>query len=188
MYETEAELTTLQQLLDRSFAASSEHLLAIMTAPRQLDARRLVNELDGVCVLNIATVTAGGEPRISAVDGHFLHGHWYFSTDGGSAKVRHLTARPAVSAAFTPRDGFGVFCHGYAHRLERATAEFEMLAAHWVEAYGVSFDTLSDDIACLRIDPSWLVGFAMTEDEMVEIEAAVADRAARRVAAQTPPQ
>jgi Pyridoxamine 5'-phosphate oxidase len=179
MDETEAELQSLQLLLDQSFARSSAHLLAIMTEPRRLDARRLVAELSRICVLNVASVTAGGEPRVSAVDGHFLHGHWYFSTDGSASKARQLAARPGISAAYTPRDGLGVFCHGQARRLDRGTAEFEMLTTHWIEAYGVSFDALSDDIACMRIDANWLVGFAMTDDEMADIEAAAAARAAR---------
>ncbi len=183
MYETDAELTGLRELLDRSFAASSPHLRSIMSEPRRLGARRLVDELDDVCVLNLATVTARGEPRVSAVDGHFLHARWYFSTDGGSPKVRQLTARAAVSAAYTPRDGFGVFCHGHARRLERGSAEFVALLEHWVLMYGVSFDTLGDDIACFAIDPTWLVGFAMTDAENVEIAAALQARAARRAAA-----
>jgi hypothetical protein len=183
MYETDEELRALQALLDESFAASSEHLLAIMEPPRQLSADRLVRELDGVCVLNIATVTARCEPRISAVDGHFLHGRWYFTTDGRAIKARQLAARPAISAAYTPRDGLGVFSHGEAARLDRESAEFDQLNAHWGEMYRASFDTLTDDIAAFRIEPSWLVGFAMTDDEMVEIEASLADRAARRTAA-----
>ncbi len=65
MYETEEEVRALQGLLDRSFAAASEHLLAIMTDPRRLDAGRLLREVDDVCVLNVATVTAHGEPRIT---------------------------------------------------------------------------------------------------------------------------
>jgi Pyridoxamine 5'-phosphate oxidase len=183
MYESDDERQSLQQLLDRSFSVSSEHLQAIMTPPRRLDALRLITELDGVCVLNVATVTARGEPRISAVDGHFLHGHWYFTTDGRAVKARQLAARPAVSAAYTPRDGLGVFCHGYARRLELNSAEFDQLNEQWALMYGASFDTVTDDVAAFRIDPSWLVGFAMTDDEFIEVEAAVAARAARRAAA-----
>jgi hypothetical protein len=33
-------------------------------------------------------------------------------------------------------------------------------------------DSLGDDIAYLRIDPDWLVGFAMTDDELAAIAAA----------------
>jgi general stress protein 26 len=187
MYETDAELGDLQQLLDRSFAASSEHLRSIMTPERRLDSRRLVAEVDGVCVLSIATVTAHGEPRISAVDGHFLHGQWFFATAGDSPKVRQLAVRPGISASYTPKDGLGVFCHGQAHRLQRGSAQFEALDRHWKVMYGASFDTLGDDIACLRIDARWLVGFAMTDAEVTEMEAGVAARAARRAAAASEP-
>ena len=38
------------------------------------------------------TVTAAGEPRISAMDGHFLHGTWTLGTSRSSAKARHLAA------------------------------------------------------------------------------------------------
>jgi hypothetical protein len=171
MYETTEELQALQALLDRSFASASLHLQAIMTPERRLDAGRLVAELSGVCVLNVATVTAKGEPRVSAVDGHFLHARWNFTTDGGSPKARQIDARPAVSASYTPRDGFGVFCHGRARRLERGSAEFDELSRHWIATYGQSADTLGDDIAYLQITPSWLVGFAMTDAEMAQIEA-----------------
>jgi hypothetical protein len=183
MYETPAELAELQQLLDHSFADSSEHLRSIMTSPRRLDARGVVAAVDGVCVLNIATVTASGEPRVSAVDGHFLHGQWFWTTAGDSPKARQLAARPAISAAYTPKDGMGVFCHGRATRLEPGSAQFDQLDRHWADTYGESFDSLGDDIACLRIDARWLVGFAMTAEEFAEIEATVAARAGRRAGA-----
>jgi hypothetical protein len=166
MYETAAEVADLQQLLDRSFATSSQHLRSIMEEPRRLPAGRLVTELAGTCVLNIATVTARGEPRVSAVDGHFLHAHWYFTTASDSVKARQLASRPAISASYTPRDGFGVFCHGRAASLERGSTEFDELVRHWVGVYGQSPDSLGPDIAYLRIEASWLVAFAMTDEEL----------------------
>ncbi|MCW2496837.1 pyridoxamine 5'-phosphate oxidase family protein [Jatrophihabitans sp.] len=167
----------LQDLLDRSFDTASEHLLSIMTPERRLSADRLLRELPCPAVLNIATVTAAGEPRVSAVDGHFLDGHWYFTTAAESPKARQLRARPAVSASYTPRDGFGVFCHGTAVPLEGA--EQRMLSEHFAEVYGVPPESLGD-ITGFRIDAHWLVGFAMTDAEMIEIEQAAAERTARR--------
>jgi Pyridoxamine 5'-phosphate oxidase len=177
MYETTAEIADLQGLLDRSFAGSSGHLRSIMTSPRRMAAERLVTELDGACVLNIATVTARGEPRVSAVDGHFLHGHWYFTTAGDSPKARQLAARPAISAGYTPTESFGLFCHGRTSGLDRGTPEFAELVAHWIDFYGQSPDSLGDDIVYLRIDASWLVAFAMTDAETEQI---MAERQARR--------
>jgi pyridoxine/pyridoxamine 5'-phosphate oxidase len=173
VHETADELRELQALLDHSFDHASEHLKSIMTPERRLSAERLVSELPIPAVLNIATVTAAGEPRVSAVDGHFLHGHWYFTTAAESPKARQLRARPAISAAFTPRDGFGVFCHGRVADLDGA--DRDMLRAHFTATYGSDPEEWGS-IAYYRIDAGWLVGFAMTDAEMAQIEA---ERAAR---------
>src|SRR5262249_39525144 len=74
MYETPSEPDALQELLAASFAGASQHLSGIMPPERRLTAEQLAADLTGIAVLNIATVTARGEPRVSAVDGHFLHG------------------------------------------------------------------------------------------------------------------
>jgi pyridoxine/pyridoxamine 5'-phosphate oxidase len=176
MWETAEELTALQNLLDKSFDHASEHLVAIMTPERRLTAEQVVAELPSPAVLNLATVTAGGEPRLSAVDGHFMHGHWYFTTDARSPKARQLRARPAVSASYTPRDGFGVFCHGRAVLLDGA--ERQMLREHFIATYGADPQEWGT-IAYFRLDAGWMVAFAMTDEEMAKIEA---DKAAREVA------
>jgi hypothetical protein len=163
MHETPEELAALQRLLDASFGRASEHLKSIMTPERRLTAERLVALLPCPAVLNIATVTARGEPRISAVDGHFLHGHWYWGTDAASPKARQVISRPAISASYTPRDGEGVFCHGRCVVLggdERA-----MVVDHFAEVYGQSPEEWAPGAIYARIDPSWLVGFAMTEEQ-----------------------
>lgn len=169
MHETIDERDELQGLLDSSFERASAHLLSIMEPPRRLAADRLVAELPTPAVLNIATVTARGEPRISAVDGHFLHGHWYFSTAGDSPKARQLAARPAISASYTPQDGFGVFTHGRAVRLDGD--ERQVLREHFIAHYGSDPDTWGGDIGYYRIDADWLVAFAMTAQEQAEIDA-----------------
>jgi Pyridoxamine 5'-phosphate oxidase len=165
MYETPTELDALQQLLDTSFASASRHLLSIMEPERRLTAEQLTADLAGIAVLNVATVTARGEPRISAVDGHFLHGCWHFTTDGGSPKARQLRARRAISASYTPRDGYGIFCHGQARFLERGGPEFTLLFDHCVRTYGQSPDEWGSDIAYIRVAPTWMVGFTFTRED-----------------------
>lgn len=172
-------ITRLQRLLDDSFARASEHLRSIMSPPRRLSAERLVGELPCPAVLDIATVTARGEPRVSAVDGHFLDGAWYFTTSADSPKARQLAARPAISAAFTPRDGYGVFCHGRAAPLEAGDPERAGLFRHFAEVYGSSPEEWGP-IAAYRIDADWLVGFAMTPEDEVAIARQAAERAQRR--------
>jgi hypothetical protein len=165
VYETAAELDGLQQLLDASFARASDHLTSIMRPEQRLSAGQLVADLTGIMVLNVATVTSRGEPRISAVDGHFLHGRWHFTTDGDSPKARQLRARPATSASYTPRDGYGVFCHGRANYLERGSTDFTVLYDHCVGTYGQSPDEWGANIAYIRIEPAWLVGFTFARED-----------------------
>jgi len=99
MLETPDDLARLQSLLDGSHARSTEHLRGIIKDDRTLSATQIAGLLTGMKVITAATVTAHGEPRISAMDGHFLHGTWTFSTSRTSAKARHLARRPAVSVA-----------------------------------------------------------------------------------------
>jgi Pyridoxamine 5'-phosphate oxidase len=88
--ETRDEITALQELLDASRASATTHLRSIIDDDRALTARDLAALLTGMRVLSVATVTARGEPRISALDGHFLHATWTFSTSGSAAKARHM--------------------------------------------------------------------------------------------------
>ena len=118
MHETPDELTALDRLLTESLHRSTEHLRSIVTeGERTLDAAETCRCSTGMRTLSLATVTARGEPRISGVDGHFLHARWVFTTSGTSAKVRHLRSRPAVSVAHLVGDDLGVFCHGQVEEL-----------------------------------------------------------------------
>lgn len=157
--ETAREVDELQVLMDASHAAGTSHLREIITGDRRLTAAQVVAALDGMKVLSLATVTARGEPRVSAVDGHFLHGCWTFGTDGRAAKARHLEARPAVSAAHLDGERLGVFCHGRAVLLSPGDPTWDETIAHWTAHYGSDPTTWSDDIRMYRLEPSWLVGY-----------------------------
>lgn len=160
MYETPTELEELQRLLDASLRGSTEHLRSIIQPDRSLSAAQLVTVLTGMHTLTVATVTASGEPRISAVDGHFLHGRWVFTTSASAAKARHLRARPAVSVAHVDGERIGVFTHG---RFELVPAEHPDRSAiedHLVEHYGSSPSGFADDIIYGRVRPHWMVTFA----------------------------
>lgn len=161
MYETPDEVAALQRLLDASHRGATTHLREIVSGDRRLDAEQMLRALEGMKVLSIATVTAAGEPRVSAVDGHFLHGAWTFGTDGGAAKARHIAARPAVSAAHVDGERLGVFTHGTAVRLQPGDRGWEETIAHWSAHYGSDPTTWSDDIRMYRIDPTWVVAYGI---------------------------
>jgi general stress protein 26 len=167
MYETDAEIAQLQKRLDASLARSTKHLRAIIHDDRVLTARDLVALLTGMKVLTVATVTARGEPRISAVDGHFLHATWAFSTSGTAAKARHLRARPAISVAHVDNEALGVFSHGSVTELARGDADWDETIAHWTRHYGGSPLELGDDIRFYRYHPTWMVGYAFDRAELL---------------------
>ena len=167
MYETPQEVAALQDLLDRSIARSTEHLRAIIRDQRVLSAEDLVALLTGMKVLSVATVTASGEPRISALDGHFLHGTWSFSTSGTALKAAHMRARPAVSVAHIDNEELGVFSHGSVSDLQPTDAEFDETIAHWTKHYGSSPLEWGEDIRLYRYAPHWMVGYAFKRDELM---------------------
>src|SRR5690625_7674926 len=103
-------------------------------------------------------------PRISAVDGHLLHGAWTFGTDGASIKARHLATRPAVSLAYVDGERCGIFSHGYAHQLRTTDARYAETIAHWAAHYGSDPTTWGADVRLDRRELTWLVGYANTAD------------------------
>lgn len=160
MYETPGEIEQLQALLTASREGGTSHLQEIISDDHSLAASELLPQLEGMRVLSLATVTAKGEPRVSAVDGHFIHGSWTFGTDGRSAKARHLAARPAVSAAYIDGERLGFFTHGSVERLDESDPLFDEIIAHWTRHYDSDPRSWGDDIRMFRIVPSWCVAYA----------------------------
>jgi hypothetical protein len=167
MRETKAELDELQGLLDASHRDSTEHLRGIIDDGRTLTAREIAGLMTGMRILSLATVTQGGEPRISAVDGHFLRARWIFSTSGAAAKARHLRARNAASAAHVDGEEVAIFTHGRVAFLEPGSPMFEATVAHLTEHYGSSPLSWGPDIVICRVEPTWMVGYAFRRDELL---------------------
>ena len=142
------EIDRLQQLLDRSAAGAGEHLRGIVTDERRLSAAQLVERLPGMRLLAVATVTADGRPLAGPVDGYFLHGTFWFSSGRNSVRMRHLAARPAVSATHLPGEELAVTVHGRAELFElRDPARAELRQAmldYYVPRQGPEFETWLD--------------------------------------------
>jgi general stress protein 26 len=164
MLETTDDIAALQTLLDTSHAGATEHLRGIINDDRTLTAGQVAALLTGMKVISVATVTAGGEPRISAMDGHFLHGTWTFSTSRAAAKARHLAVRPGVSVAHVDGEALAVFSHGRA--VEIQGDELTRVDEHWTAHYGSS--PLSwGDVVMYRLEPTWMVGYAWKRDDLL---------------------
>jgi general stress protein 26 len=169
MLETPEELDNLQQLLDRSMAGAGEHLRGIITGERRLSAADLAGRLPGMRLLTVATVTADGRPLAGPVDGYFLHGTFWFSSGRNSVRMRHLAARPAVSATHLPGEELAVTVHGRAELVELrepAGAELRQAMLDWyVPRQGPEFETWLNalDAVAARIEPEKIFTFAMKD-------------------------
>jgi hypothetical protein len=163
MRETPEEVNELQTLLDASLSRSTTHLRSII-AERTVSAEQLTQILTGMCTLALSTVTAKGEPRISGVDGHFLHGMWHFGTARSAAKARHLAARPAASVAHMRGEDLGVFTHGTVEILNpedgEPAADWPYLLAYFKDFYGSGAFDWDKDVVYYRLRPHWMTVYA----------------------------
>jgi len=166
MLETPEELDNLQRLLDRSMAGAGGHLRGIITGERRRSAAGLAGRLQGMRLLVVATVTADGRPLAGPVDGYFLHGTFWFSSGRNSVRMRHLAARPAVSATHLPGEELAVTMHGRAELVglrEPAGAELRQAMLDWyVPRQGPEFETWLDalDAVAARIEPEKIFTFS----------------------------
>jgi Pyridoxamine 5'-phosphate oxidase len=114
VHETAADIETLQELIDRSYAAAGAHLLRIHTPERRLNAEEVVERLTGMRLLALATVTADGRPLVGPVDGIFYRGAFHFGSSPDSVRFRHIRSRPHVSATHLPGEELAITVHGRA--------------------------------------------------------------------------
>ena len=167
MLETTEELDSLQQILDRSAAGAGPHLRDIITDDRRLSAPQLSEKLQGMRLLVVATVTADGRPLAGPVDGYLLHGSFYFSSGRNSVRMRHLAARPAVSATYLPGEELAVTVHGRAELFDvndPSRGELrEAMLGHYLPLQGPAFETWLDqaDAVGARIAADKIFTFSM---------------------------
>jgi Pyridoxamine 5'-phosphate oxidase len=172
VHETDADITWLQELLDRSYDAAGEHLRSITTPPRRIGADELGALLGGVQVLNLATVTPSGAPRVSPVDGLFYRAHFYFSSSTTSQRWRNLQAHPQISAAHTRGEELAVVVHGTAQLFgldDPDRADFRAYAEEvYIPLYGDAWREFvkSDTIFCARIEPERMFTFRMDQPSL----------------------
>jgi hypothetical protein len=148
MHETRADLATLQELLDRSYALAGPHLLRIHTPERRLDAAQVAARLNGMCLLALATVTADARPVVGPVDGVFFRGSFHFGSAPDSVRFRHIGSRPQVSATHLPGEELAVTVHGRAVQVDvgsDAGAELrQALLGVYVPRYGSQWEAFLD--------------------------------------------
>ena len=148
MHETQEDVAGLQELLDRSHAAGGPHLRSIITPEWRLNANELVERLQGMRLLVVATVTADGRPLTGPVDGVFFRGAFHFGSSPESFRLRHLRVRPQVSATHLPGEDLSVTVHGTAVPVDvrdpRNAGFRQTLLDIYVPRYGADWEQFLD--------------------------------------------
>jgi uncharacterized pyridoxamine 5'-phosphate oxidase family protein len=168
VYESDEDVRELQALLDRTFARANPHLLEIVKPGRRLNARQVVRYLQGTKHVAFATVNAKGEPRVAPLDGVFIRGRFTVSTGGQAARLKHLRANPACSAAHMDGDVVGIVVHGRATIFGRGDAGVDEIEPVWREIYGSSPFEWGEGVVFMRIEPSSMWSYAFHPENFPE--------------------
>src|SRR4051812_9783249 len=160
MYETSEDLSALQELLDAGYARAGAHLRSIWGDDARLGADELCAELSGIQILDLATVTPRGEPRVGPVDGLFHRGRFWFGSAEGSQRFRNIRANPAVSGVVTRGlETFLVIVHGEAVELDPRGPDAGGFARYPREVYDFDWDAAFPDAPYARIEPTTMLAF-----------------------------
>ena len=168
MLESDDDVRQLQALIDRTLARANPHLVRIVKPERRLNARQLVRYLQGTKHVAFGTVNERGEPRVAPLDGVFIRGRFTVSTGGRAARLRHLRANPACSAAHVDGDTVGVVVHGHATIIGPEDHGVEEIEPVWKEIYGSSPFEWGEGVVFMRIEPSSMWAYAFHPENFPE--------------------
>jgi uncharacterized pyridoxamine 5'-phosphate oxidase family protein len=168
MFESDADVRELQALIDRTIARANPHLSAIVKPERRLTARQVVRYLQGTKHVAFATVNERGEPRVAPLDGVFIRGRFTVSTGGRAARLQHLRANPACSAAHMDGDTIGIVVHGHATIIGREDDGVEELEPVWRDIYGSSPFEWGEGVVFMPIEPTSMWAYAFHPERFSE--------------------
>ena len=167
MFETEEELDELQSMFDAHMAAANEHMRAIITKDRRLNARQVATYLQGTKHVAFATVTSKGEPRVSPLDALFIHGRFTMGTDTVATKIAHLRRNPSCSAVHMDGDRIAVAVNGMVEWIERDHPDHHEIHRTWKETYHSDpYDW--GNVVFFRIQPASMWAYAFKSKEFPE--------------------
>jgi hypothetical protein len=168
VYETDDDIAWLQALIDRTLAHANPHLLGIVKPERRLSARQVVTYLQGTKHVAFATVNERGQPRVAPLDGVFVRGRFTVSTGGRAARLRHLRANPACSAAHVVGDDVAVVAHGHAAILQQGDPGADELDAIWTGIYESSPFSWGEGVVFMRIEPTSMWAYSFHPEQFPE--------------------
>ena len=167
MYETPADTTDLQALLDHSITQASPFLRSSFEMPQHsLSAAQLIAHLHGPLTVAVATSTARAEPRVAPIGAFFVHAAFYVPTVAESARARNLARRPAASLTYFEGIDVAVIAHGRMRIIGQDDAAFVELDRAWLQTGRESPTQWSGSPVYLRMEPATLYTYAQHPDQI----------------------
>jgi hypothetical protein len=145
MQESKADLEGLQALLDRSFAGAGAHLRSIFDKEHRLSAQGLVDALEGIFEMHLATLTSNGAPLVAPIDGVFFKGKVWFGLPTESVRSRLVRRDSRISASYS-QGSFAFIVHGSANEFTQASPVFEEF----------EFEAFIKELYVAQYGPDWL--------------------------------
>lgn len=152
--ETTNDLSALQDLLDRSLAASGEHLRSAFDQSKRLTADQLATALGGIFELHLAVVSGSGAPLVAPLDGIFFRGKVWIGIPAKAVRSRLIRRDARVSASYNAPQ-VAMIVHGVAQEPEPNDPMVE------------GFSALARDLYVQIYGAGWLEWFEVTRAESV---------------------
>jgi nitroimidazol reductase NimA-like FMN-containing flavoprotein (pyridoxamine 5'-phosphate oxidase superfamily) len=161
MFETNAELERMDELMRRSIERASAFLRSSFEMPEHsLSARQLAGHLQGSLTVALATVTARGEPRVAPINAVFVGGRFHVPTLAEAARARHLSRRPAASLTYYEGNDLAVIVHGQVQFIAADDPGFAAIDAAQVQSGRESPSEWGGHPVYLRLEPETLYTYA----------------------------
>lgn len=158
VFETEAELDTLQRLLDSSFENAKERMTIKYGSNQRLSATQLAG-FRGVKLLATGSVNSQGEPRVAPRSATFLHGKFYLAANVNSTMVRRLWINPKIAVSYF-ENHLLLMGHGTVGFIRKDESSFSSISPEWKKAFEGGRNALDGIDVLLRVDATNLVAFA----------------------------
>ena len=105
---------------------------------------------------------------MAPLDGVFIRGRFTVSTGREAARLRHLRANPACSAAHMDGDIVGIVAHGHATVIGRDDEGVDEIEPVWREIYGSSPFSWGEGVVFMRVEPTSMWAYAFHAENFPE--------------------
>ena len=161
MYETEAELSELDRVVESSRSKSGGNADPLLWQGEWMSGRQVAGHLRGIGNVALATINSKMEPSVAPMEALLFHGSFFLALQSVSERVRQLTVNPAASLTYTRDDDVLIIVDGHAKFVRRGDVDFVSLEAEWKKKYGRD---AWESVLFIKLEPTSMVAMALNPE------------------------